>query len=560
VAHNAKFEWSWMNRSGLDTSQYLPYDTMLGEFCLAGNRRWKLDLGSVAQRYGYPGKHPLIDALMGGGVCPSDMPRGLLEARAIRDVETTRGIMLVQREHLRREGLLACFFTRCALVPVLAEIEATGLYLDADRVRRETRMVLAELKKARIDIDSVTGGINPASTVQMGKYLYETLKFKELVDRRGNPIRNKPNKAFPYGAPLTDSDTLDKLEAETPEQKEFIKLRQEFGKWNAKYTKTLSFLSHVVDNCNSLFHGRFNQTVAQTHRLTSSSRKLKMMDPEKGKLVEKGMQLQNMDSDYKNLFTPRDPDSVYVEVDGSQLEFIVAAMLGQDVVAATDIVTGRDVHRATASEILNIPPEKVTTKQRKNAKADTFGPLFGKVSGTKGQRRYFEYFKERYKGIVKTQEKWIGEVLETGCLKTITGLKFYWPGCRMKSDGYVEHSTNIKNYPIQSLATADIMPISLTQVFWRCKVAGLRVLFTNTVHDSIAMECHKDDVEALKEIAYECFLERTYEYLDQVYGIKFNVPLGAAITVGSHLGEGEEMKVSRPYSNVQQLVSLGGTT
>ncbi len=89
VAHNAKFELGWMLREGEDITNVLPWDTLLAEYCILGNRRAPLDLGSVARKYGFPGKEPVVDKLIKAGVCPSEIPRKWLEERVRDDVETT---------------------------------------------------------------------------------------------------------------------------------------------------------------------------------------------------------------------------------------------------------------------------------------------------------------------------------------------------------------------------------------------------------------------------------------------------------------------------------------
>lgn len=546
VAHNAKFEMGWIQREGVDTTQALPWCSMIAEKVLAGNRPWPLDLGSVARRYGLPGKEPVIDSLMDGGVCPSEHPRHLLEARVRRDVETTAKIFLAQRAEMKRRGLLGVMFTRMILLPVLVEIEATGMTVDGKRVRTEVRRVRRAIGEVEGKLAGITGGINLRSTKQIAEFVYDKLGFTELCDRRGNTRRTASGKR------LTDAGSLDSLVAATREQREFVKLRKEYGDLNARLTKTLDFLGAVVEQHQGRFHGTFHQARTQTHRLSSSGRKITVTLPD-GSTAERGIQFQNLPVEYKKLFTVTEPNYRMVEVDGSQLEFRVAAYLGQDTQAASDIQSGHDVHRYTASVLHQIPESEVTKKQRNNAKPDTFKPLYGGQSGTPRQVAYYEAFRKRYSAIENAQKGWVHTVLREKELRTATGLTFYWPHCRMTSTGYVEGTASIYNYPIQSLATADIIPISLVHLYWRVKEAGLRVRFTNTVHDSVVMEVHEDDVSAVRDIAELSFLEDTYEFLARVYDIKFNVPLGLAITVGTHWGEGEEVKISRPNPAVMQL-------
>lgn len=539
VAHNAKFELAWLIRAGVDISNLLVWDTMIAEYVLAGNIRVPLNLDSVGARYGLGRKEPVIDALMQGGVCPSEMPRHLLWERVKRDVATTDALFLKQRDKLNDLGLLPVMFTRCITTPVLAYVEREGMGLDSQRVYEEYLKVNGELKQVSTDLVDLAGGANLRSGKQMAKLLYDTLGFDEVKSRDGTPERTKS------GVPKTDAATLERLKGTTDDQKKFLELRKRYGKLDAAITKSLTFFRGVCDEYGGQFYGNFNQTVTKTHRLSSSGRKLKFRD---GSV--KGVQFQNLPREYKRLFTARDSDNVLVEVDGAQLEFRAAAFLGHDPVACQDIVDEADVHSFTASVIFGVPEDKVSKKQRTAAKAHTFKPLFGGQSGTPSEKAYYAAFKEKYKQIAKTQEDWKHEVLRTKCLVMPWGFRAYWPNCRVSRTGYVEHTTEIYNLPIQSFATADVIPVSLAYTFWLARARGLMVRITNTVHDSVLAEVAKVDVEAYRNVAKEAFLDRTYRYIDKVYNMEMDVPLGLGFTAGSHWGEGEEEKYSTPYKKL----------
>jgi DNA polymerase I len=539
-AQNAKFELQWMRRLGIDTDHLLVFDTMVAEYVLAGNRRWALDLDSIGRRYGLGGKDPVVDSLMRGGVCPSEIPRNRLRERVRSDVETTFGVAQKQLVELERLGLLPVAFTRCLATPVLAATEMVGMTLDPVRVREEYDKTMRELAEVERGLADFAAGTNLRSTKQLAELLYDKLKFEEIRDRRGDPIRNKPTKAQPEGARKTDADTLDKLKPKTAAQRKFLNLRKEWGVLNARITKSLEFFKHVCDERGGRFYAAFNQCVTKTHRLSSSGRRIVFSDGFEG-----GAQFQNLPNDLKRVFTASGPDRVLFEADGSGIEFRVAGQLGQDHQAREDIVGGADIHRYTASVINGIPEEEVTKEQRRLAKPDTFGPLFGKTSGTKGQVEYFEAFKKKYHQIATTQKGWVAEVLRTKELVTPWGMRFYWPNCKMRADGYIPDSTQIVNAPIQSFATADIVPIALVYIFWRIKACGLRATVVNTVHDSVIVDIHKDDVQEYTEIATTAFLDNVYEYLDRVYRYDFShIPLGVGMSVATHWGDGEESKVS----------------
>ncbi len=534
VAHNAKFELGWMLREGVDIANILPWDTLLAEYVIAGNRRVPLDLGSVAKRYGFPGKEPVVDKLIKAGVCPSEIPRRWLEARVRYDVATTLSIARKQHEILKRDGLMNVFFTRCITTPVLAAIEREGMRLDPERVNEEYSAQLAARSALEQELDELTGGINLRSGKQVGEFLYDTLKFQEAKDRKGNPVRTVS------GARGTSKKVLAKLKAETKEQKRFVKLQGEYSKANARITKALDFFRRVCAEHSGVFRGRFNQSVTQTHRLSSSGRRITFGD---GRAL--GVQFQNLPREYKRLFRAED-GRVLVEVDGAQLEFRVAGQLGGDAQVLADVVGGADIHRFTASVLAHKDEAEVTDKERTAAKEHTFKPLYGGNSGTTREVEYYEAFREKYKAVEQTQKSWCLKVLNEGKLRVASGLIFYWPGTGMSKSGYIDNTPSIYNYPIQSFATADIIPISLAYTYWGARHLDVRII--NTVHDSVVADVADEDVEAYKQVVQEAWLDRTYEFLRVVYGIRMTIPLAAGWKAGTHWGEGKEIKFTKAYS------------
>jgi DNA polymerase-1 len=371
VAHNAKFELQWLGRMGYQTERLLIYDTMLGEYVLAGNRPWELNLGAVSRRYGGSGKEGIIDALMQGGVCPSKMPEHLLKARVIKDVEDTRRIFYQQSHRLYEEGLLAVQYTRCLFTPVIADIEMQKSYLSAPHVDLATNEARKEEAALSEEFSKMTGGINSRSTKQMAEYVYGKMGFLEL-EKRGEPDRNKASKAFPDGAPKVDSETLDKLVAKTEGQRAFVVLRKKLAKVQARLSKTLEFFDGVCRYHNETFSGQINQAVTRTHRTSASGVPMTMPDG-----AVRRVQFQNFPNELKGLVRASGPGRAIVEIDGMQLEFRGAAELGNDEQAMKDIRNDEDIHRFTASVINNVPEAEVTKDQRKKAKAHTFKPLYG---------------------------------------------------------------------------------------------------------------------------------------------------------------------------------------
>jgi len=536
VAHNAKFEIKWLMRMGVDPATVLCYDTMLGEHIIRGNRmHLKVNLNDTAQRYGCSAKAYYVDKMLKCGICPSEMDQKLIRARVLKDVRDTATTFLQQREILNKNGQLGMQATRCIFTPVLADIEMEGIHLNRGRVLSEHQRVSLEYEAAQREWVERYGDINPRSTPQMATLIYEELGFSELKDRRGNKVRNKPSKAFPNGAPKVDNGTLSKLEVATEAQVQFMELRRRIGDLSAKLTKTLDFFKRIVEEKNGVFYGEFNQHLAQTHRLTSSSVRVKFEDG-----TEKGIQLQNMPRAYKDLIDGGEGKLVG-ESDGSQLEFRVAAFLGADKQAIHDIRNDVDRHVQTAKELFgysdddwgNLSKEDKKTA-RQDAKAETFKPLYGGRRGTPEQERYYKWFREQFPDLSSTQEGWTFEVLANGSLRMPWGMVWYWPGTKQDSrTGYIDNTPSIYNYPVQSLATAEIIPIAVTYLWHRARRNDHRIRLFNTIHDSAVAKFPEECGPLYKALSIQSFTLDVYKYLEAQYDMDFDVPLGVGIGIGT---------------------------
>jgi DNA polymerase I-like protein with 3'-5' exonuclease and polymerase domains len=488
---------------------------MLGEKVLLGNVRLPLDLGSVCARFGYDTKDPVIDKMMKAGVCPSEMPQKRLLARCVRDVRTTSALMRDMLYMLDERDALHIYRNRCDFGDVLSHMESgMGMLLDESRVRDEYAAYSEKLAKVQTKLDDMTGGINLRSREQLAKFLYEDLKFPEKCDRRGKPLRNAAKKGWPDGVPKTDQLTLTWLEgqAETDEQREFIELRREYGRLNAALTKNLEFFVGVCAEHGGWFNATFNQTVAATHRLTSSGRKLWMEMFQK----DKSTQFQNMPRMFKRLFTAPEGYKI-AECDSAQLEFRVAVFLGDDPQGRQDIADPDfDAHCTSAAVMNNVPYKKFLNQYRSGdsdykklrtmAKPDTFKPLYGGERGTPAQEKWYKEFQSRYSGVYSTQEDWLQEVHQDGSLRLPWGMTFKWKTKMNRRGLLLDSTTNrpvrpqVFNYPVQSLATAEIVPIAITALYKRCKAVGLRATFVNTIHDSVIAYVHEDDVEVYQTL------------------------------------------------------------
>jgi DNA polymerase I-like protein with 3'-5' exonuclease and polymerase domains len=404
--------------------------------------------------------------------------------------------------------------------------------LDPVRVKETYDDHKERLVAAERELDAQTGGINWRSPKQVAEFLYDKLGFEELRKRDGTPRRTG------NGGRLTDKQTLDALRADTDAQRAFLETRGRASKLGSAISKNLNYFVGACEDSGGIFRAEFNQTRTATHRLSSSG------IPSKHGSV----QLQNLPRAFKRLFRARNTGWLVAEADGAQLEFRVAAFLGRDTQAKRDIADPDfDVHILSGSAMAKMRYEdalqryragdKKMAERRTAAKRETFKPLYGGSKGTPAQERWYATFRARYPELARTQQDWVNEVVRTKRLVLPWGMRFYWPHAKMSQSGYVNVTASVYNYPVQSLATAEIIPIAVVYLWHRLRHLEDKVMLVNTVHDSVVAELHPGAADEFREIVKLAFTDDVYRYLRRVYGMDFDVPLGSECKIGTHWGE-----------------------
>ena len=231
----------------------------------------------------------------------------------------------------------------------------------------------------------------------------------------------------------------------------------------------------------------------------------------------------------KKVFVSRWKGGKILEADFAQLEFRVSAFLSQDEVAINEVSTGFDVHSYTSKVITDAG--QPTTRQ--DAKAHTFAPLYGATGfgRTKAEAEYYSHFTEKYQGIKSWHTRLAKEAVNTGKIKTPSGREFSFPDVKRKRNGTVSYFTQIKNYPVQSFATADIVPLILMKIDDLLKT--MQSCVVNSVHDSIVIDVHPEEE---KQVLYIITLVNSQMngLIENHFGITFNVPLLLEAKIGDN--------------------------
>ena len=346
--------------------------------------------------------------------------------------------------------------------------------------------------------------------------------YQDLKERAGLNI--KPSVALAAsGGFKTDKLTLSSLlrSADDPESKKFL---ESIVRLSAIETYRSSFIEGIRKGIkdDALLHANFNQCITATGRLSSSNPNLQNMP--KGKLFP-----------VRRAFVSRFDEGELIEIDYSQLEFRVAGTLARDSKIKQEVENGFDVHAYTAKVLT----EHGEPTERGPAKASTFRPLYGGTSGTPAQMAYFREFFGKYKGIFEWHTQLQEQAIRTGRVVTATGRQFDFPGCYRNSQGNASAKTQIVNYPVQSVATAEIVPLGVILLCRKISELELQSRVINTVHDSVLIDTHPDEIDIIKDIGPACLLEAQTE-AHKRFGLDEFIPLAVEMSKGKNWMEQED--------------------
>ena len=348
--------------------------------------------------------------------------------------------------------------------------------------------------------------------------------YKELGDIAG--LKVNPTLALASaGGFKTDKHTLVELERGQNNQ-EVKKFLNSLIRLSAIDTYRSSFIEgifkNMVNSTDNILHANFNQCTTATGRLSSSNPNLQNMP--KGKLFP-----------VRKAFVSRFEDGQLLEVDYSQLEFRVAGILAKDEKIKQEVEEGFDVHSYTAKVLT----ENGEPTDRGAAKASTFRPLYGGTQGTFAQRVYFQEFFGKYSGVFNWHERLQDEAIQNETITTATGRQFKFPNVYRTKQGKASVKTQIVNYPVQSVATADIVPLGVIMLHKQLRERNLNSLVINTVHDSVVVDCHPDEIEEVKQVASIC-LVKAQDEAEKRFGLDKFIPLEVEMSIGNNWMEQED--------------------
>lgn len=403
-----------------------------------------------------------------------------LTTKACYEAYTAYASSTKLEKRLKEDGLWSLFEEiEMPLVFTLYDMEKNGVKVEAEALKHYGDQLgdkIVELEKEIYEDANETFNIN--SPKQLGVVLFENMNI---------PGGRKTKTGY-----STAADVLEKLAPEYPIVAKILEYRQ-LTKLKSTYADGLA--GYIQED--GRIHGKFNQTVTATGRISSTEPNLQNIPVrvELGRMIRK-------------VFVPEE-GYVFVDADYSQIELRVLAHCSGDEQLIKAYREEADIHRITASQVFHVPFDEVTDLQRRNAKAVNFGIVYGISSfglsqdlsiTRKEAAKYIEDYFHTYPGIKAFLDNAVAHAKENGYVKTLFGRRRPVP--ELASSNFMQRSFGERvamNAPIQGTA-ADIMKIAMIGVNKRLKEQKMKSRLVLQVHDELLIETHHTEIDKVKEI------------------------------------------------------------
>lgn len=383
-------------------------------------------------------------------------------------------------QKLEDEGMGNLYRTmEMPLIYSLYHMEDAGIRVDKEQLRAYGENLKGKIDKLEQEIYDLAGEtFNINSPKQLGEVLFDHMQL---------PHGKKTKTGY-----STAAEVLEKLAPEYPLVQHILDYRQ-LAKLNSTYAEGLA----VYIGEDGRIHGKFNQTITATGRISSTEPNLQNIPVR----MELGREI-------RKLFVPKE-GCVFVDADYSQIELRILAHMSGDERLIRAYGEAQDIHAITASEVFHIPLAEITPLQRRNAKAVNFGIVYGisafglsedlSISRQEAMEYINKYF-ETYPGIKAFLDKQVEEGKEKGFVTTMFGRRRPVP--ELKSGNFTQRSFGERvamNSPIQGSA-ADIMKLAMIAVDQELRGRNMKSRIVLQIHDELLVEAAKEEAGEVARI------------------------------------------------------------
>lgn len=482
IGHNFKYDRNILKNHSIVVDG-VRFDTMLESYVLASTAN-RHNMDAVALKYL---NHTTIkyEDVAGKGakqLAFNEVPVEMAAPYAAEDAEVTLRLHEAMWPKLRAEAALEKVFTEIEmpLLTVLSDMEQAGVAIDTAMLAQQSGELARRISELEQEAHREAGQpFNLGSPKQIQQLLFDKLQLPVLAKT-------------PKGAPSTAESVLQELALDYPLPRLILEHRS-LSKLKSTYTDKLP--EQVCPDTGRV-HTSYHQAVAATGRLSSSDPNLQNIPVR----TEEGRRI-------RQAFVAS-PGRVLLAADYSQIELRIMAHLSSDNGLLKAFSAGEDVHRATAAEVFGVPPEVVTSDQRRSAKAINFGLIYGmsafglarQLGIARGAaQEYIDLYFARYPGVYGYMEATREQAREQGYVETVFGRRLYLPDINARN-GQVRAAAERTaiNAPMQGTAADIIKRAMIAMHGWLSANNDLDITMVMQVHDELVFEIAEQDVDAAK--------------------------------------------------------------
>ncbi|MCG7491354.1 DNA polymerase I [Vibrio sp. Of14-4] len=472
VGQNLKYDASVLARYNIEMKG-IKHDTMLASY-VYNSVGGKHDMDSLALRFL---QHNCISFEQIAGKGKKQLTFNQIELEqaspyAAEDADVTLRLHNRLTESINQDDKLRGIYEEIEvpLVPVLSRMERTGVLIDSVKLAEQSKEItlrLDELEQQAFEVAEQEFNMNSPKQLQV-----------ILFEKMGLPVIKKT----PSGTPSTNEEVLQELALDYPLPKLILEYRG-LAKLKSTYTDKLP---KMINSQTGRVHTSYHQAVTATGRLSSTDPNLQNIPirNEQGRRIRQAFIAS--------------PGYKIMAVDYSQIELRIMAHLSGDKALLDAFKQGKDIHSATAAEIIGVDIDQVSAEQRRRAKAVNFGLIYGMSAfGLAKQlgiarneaQQYMDTYFERYPGVMQYMEDTRSAAAEKGYVETLLGRRLYLP--EIKSRNGIRRKAAERaaiNAPMQGTAADIIKKAMLLVDEWIEKHGEGRVKLLMQVHDELVFE------------------------------------------------------------------------
>ncbi|MGB0939765.1 MAG: DNA polymerase I [Candidatus Puniceispirillaceae bacterium] len=408
----------------------------------------------------------------------AEVPPEAACAYASEDADICLRLWMMYRPRLAREGVSSVYERlERPLIPILAEMEKTGIVVDDNILRRLSNDFATRIVELEAIIHEQAGSsFNIASPKQLGEILFDQMGLEG-------------GKKSKTGAWSTGADVLEDLAANGVAIAQSVLDYRQLAKLKSTYTDALM---KSINPDSGRVHTSYSMVGASTGRLSSSDPNLQNIPIR----THEGRQI-------RTAFVARKGYKL-ISADYSQIELrLVAHVAGEESMIAA-FHKGVDIHAQTAAEVFNVPLETMDAETRRRAKAINFGIIYGisgfglarQLSIPQGEARdYIKAYFERFPGIRAYMDEAKQFAKVNHYVETLFGRRIHIPQIEDKNQAvraFAERQAI--NAPIQGSA-ADIIKRAMIRLPAALRAENIDADMLLQVHDELIFEVPEDQTD-----------------------------------------------------------------